>query len=128
MWLDGKRPAPRSRCLFKIIADGGRGNTAFAHGVTDLVKSEYDIAGGVQTGDTRPLVGIDCEAAVLLRLCAERDCELRADLRAERGIKRVEAQSFGRRAENDVFAVEGDHVEWPGYLPNVGRSKRPGTV
>jgi len=27
-----------------------------------------------------------------------------------------------------VFAVEGDHVEWPGYLPNVGRSKRPGTV
>jgi hypothetical protein len=42
----------------QIVADRGRGDPAFAHGVTDLTEADHDIASGVEARGGRSLVGV----------------------------------------------------------------------
>ena len=58
------RPQRRDRPLSgQIVADRGRRDPAFAHGVADLVETQDDVAGGVEAGNAGALVVVDDDAA-----------------------------------------------------------------
>ena len=72
--LDGRADRPRpgiprlaqQRLLFgKIVADGRRGDSAFAHGMADLVEADDHVAGGIEAGDGGPLVAVDLDATLV---------------------------------------------------------------
>ena len=52
----------------KVIADRRGGDAGFAHGMTDLVEPDDDVAGGVQARDGGALMAVDLDAAVPAQL------------------------------------------------------------
>lgn len=96
--------------LGKIIADRGRGDASLAHRVTYLIETLGDIAGGIKPGDTRSLVRVNLEAAILGCLGAQHDREFGADQRAERRVDNIKGQSALRHRHVDGVVLYAEAI------------------
>ena len=101
------RFAPERLLFRQIVADGGGGDSAFAHGVADLVEADDDVAGGIDSRNAGALVRIDGDAA---GIGGYRDPELLAKLgvrvRSQRRIDAVEGVMPLRRRGTQLLNHE----------------------
>src|SRR3546814_17651843 len=71
-WSRSRTPdLSQKRCLRgQVVTDRGRGATAFAHGVADLIQAQHDIASSIKTRNIGPLMR-HRKAAILGAVCPD---------------------------------------------------------
>src|SRR3546814_4843799 len=102
-WSRSRTPdLSQKRCLRgQVVPDRGRGDTAFAHGVADLIQAQHDIASSIETRNIGPPMRVDRQAAILGAVRPDLARKLRADPRSKGGVDAVQHKRTGPQIEQN---------------------------
>jgi hypothetical protein len=119
------RSAQQTKAAAEIVADRCGRDAGFTHGVTDLVETEDNVTGRIQSWCGGALMRVNLDAAVAAARRPERRRQVRMDIRAEGWIDSGEGEPAPRCDEAETLLREGEVSCRPIDDGNTGRIEVP---